>query len=228
MFRAQEIIDATMIENQRIKRELNQMADEDANAAKIRAHEKAEQAKKLETKEEQKTDVKPQKKTVVTVTKTKAPLAKGKRLNRPQMARVLPKPQEKKKKTAEKAKEKSKQEETKHPEEVEKEEEKPESEYLEIEGPKLAEIKTKVEKEILAYLTKELAPAPETSKNYKLSALAMFFDLELEVSDYHLMVTKIFKKVKMQIDKILNLDDPDTPIHKKLTMEKLKLGTPEE
>lgn len=149
------------------------------------------------------------------------------------MARVLPKPQEKKKKSApEKVKEEEPQvvaEEEKHPEEVEKIEtakEEP-SEFLEFEGKELEDLKEKIEKVALEHMNEELK-LDESGSNYKLTALAIFFDLELDLSDITLMINKVFTKVKQEIDKVLDLDDPEAPVPRNLKLDNLKFGKPEE
>jgi len=42
------------------------------------------------------------------------------------------------------------------------------------------------------------------------------------------MVNKIFAKVKREIEVVLDLDDPEAAVPKKLTVDKLKFGQPEE
>ena len=70
------------------------MAAEDAMAAQIREDDKKRKELEEKAKEEQKQEPakNASKKPVVSVQKNKAPANKGKRVNRPQLARVLPKP----------------------------------------------------------------------------------------------------------------------------------------
>lgn len=91
---AQQHIDAAVLEKERLEQEVKAMAAEDAIAAQIRAEEKARKAQEEKAKEEQKQEPSKNapKKPVVSVQKNKAPANKGKRANRPQLARVLPKP----------------------------------------------------------------------------------------------------------------------------------------